>query len=387
MKNKLLHKDAFFCMLLSFVIIGLASLLILNLSIFNPFTNAFKDFSFLDVFYSEKMGEQYPVSQDIILVNVEHRDRLELAELLSILQKQQPKIIGVDLIFKDQREAFSDSLLKIQLSKPNVVNSYGYVSEKLIENHQFFSVEEKIKGYSNINFERDEGVIRNVQLQKETTKELAFATTIAKHSLNETDFQKLKKKFNKLQRIKFLGNQDHFLIYSYDEVFEKENHPNMRGKILLLGYLGVPLNNPFDVEDKHFTPLNEVAVGKSIPDMHGVVVHAAILEMLLNKDFITEVPVWVLFIITVLFTYFSLLYFLQLNKRKIARYMITKIIAQLLFGVVFLYITLFLLQFDIYLKATPIIAITLLSVECIAIYLLFLGFLKSKFGWKSYMLG
>ncbi len=386
MKNKLLYKDAFFCMLLSFVVIGLASLLMLNLSIFNPFTNAFKDFSFLDIFYSEKMGEQNHVNQDIILVNVEHRDRFELAELLSVLQKQQPKAIGVDLIFKQQREEFSDSVLKIQLSEPNVINSYAYVSDELVENDAFFSVGKNTKGYSNINFERNEGVIRNVQLQKNKTEELAFAATIANQTLNESEFEKLKGKLKKKQRIKFFGNQDHFLTYSFDEVLEKENHPLMKDKIIMLGYLGVPLNNPFDVEDKHFTPLNEVAVGKSIPDMNGVVIQANIVEMLLKNDFITEVPFFVLMLITVVLSYVSLLYFLRLNKRKRIRYMITKKIAQLLFTVIFLYVALFLLQFDIYLNATPIIAIVLLSIECIAIYVLALKFIKSKFKWKSYML-
>lgn len=386
MKNKLLHKDAFFCMLFSFIIIGLASLVILNLSIFNPFTNAFKDFSFLDIYYSEKMGEPYPVNQNIILVNVEHRDRFELAELLSILQKQQPKTIGVDLIFKEQREAYSDSLLKIQLGKANVINSYAYVSNNLVKNNSFFLAQENTSGFSNINFDRDEGVIRNVQLQKKKTEEFAFSTAIAKNALSENDFEKLKRKFKNKQRIKFFGNQHHFLTYSFDEVLEKENHPLMKGKIIMLGYLGVPLNSPFDVEDKHFTPLNEVAVGKSIPDMNGVVIQATILEMLLNNDFITDVPLLILIILTILLSYLSLLYFLRLNKRKRIRYMITKKIAQLLFTVIFLYVALYLLQFDIYLNATPIIAIVLLSVECIAIYVLALKFIKSKLKWKSYIL-
>lgn len=386
MKNKLLHKDAFFCMLFSFGVIGIASLLLINLSIFNPFTNAFKDFSFLDIFYSEKMGEEYPVNQDIILINVEHRDRFELAELLSLLQKQQPKAIGVDLIFKDRKEEFSDSLLKIQLNKPNVINSYAYVSGNLVERHPYFKVNNTSEGYSNINFDRDEGVVRRVHFQQNNFKNLGFSVAIAKQAFPKNEFETLKPKINKSKRIKYFGNQNHFLTFGFDEVLASKSHPVMKDKILLLGYLGVPLNNVFDVEDKHFTPLNEVAVGKSIPDMNGVVIHANILEMLIKKDFISEVSWWILLLLTVIMTYFSLLFFLKLNKRKKVRYAITKKIVQLLFTVVFLYIALYALQFDIYLRAAPIIAIVLLSVACIPLYLIFLNFLKSKFKWKSYML-
>lgn len=388
MKNKrLLFREAFFCIIFSFVLLALASLVIVNLSIFNPFTNAFKDFSFSDLYYTEKMGEEYPINQEIILVNVEHRDRFELAELLAHIQQQQPKVIGVDLIFREQREAFSDSLLKLQLQQPNVINSYAFVGDGLVKNDGFFRSENSTEGYSNINFDAENGVIREFEgaSEIEDEKVYSFPVKVAQQILSPEEFSAIEKKIQQSNTIKYYGGQSHFLTFGFDEVMEEETLSVMKDKIILLGYLGVPLGNPFDVEDKHFTPLNEKAVGKSIPDMNGIVIHANTLQMLLTNDFIYQVPTWLIVLITVLLTYISLVYFIQLNKKAKARYTFTKKLVQLLFTVVFLYIALYLLTADIYLKATGIIAVCLLSVECIGIYLILIKHLKTKYAWKSYI--
>lgn len=243
MKNrKLLYREAFFCMLFSFAVLGIASLLIVNVSIFNPFTNAFKDFSFLDLFYTEKMGEEYPVNQEIILVNVEHRDRFELAELLDKIQGQQPKVIGIDLIFREQREAFSDSLLKLQLQQPNVINSFAFVGDGIVNNDKIFRTATTTEGYSNINFDAENGVIREFEGASEiqNKKVFSFPVKVAQQVLSAEEFSAIEKKLQKSNVIKYYGGQSHFLTFSYDEVMEAETLSVMQDKIILLGYLGIP---------------------------------------------------------------------------------------------------------------------------------------------------
>ena len=102
--TKLLLKDSFLCLIVSSIIIAAISVIITQLSIFDPFSNAFKDFSFLDIYYSEKMGGKKKINPNIILVNIQHKDRYELARLLSKIQEQKPKVIGVDAIFRDRRD-------------------------------------------------------------------------------------------------------------------------------------------------------------------------------------------------------------------------------------------------------------------------------------------
>ena len=125
-KKQLLFRDAFLCLCMALLFIFAISYLVLNLSIFNPFTGAFKDFSFLDLYYSEKMASLKP-SKDVVLVNVEHADRFQIQELMAHVQKQKPKVIGMDIIFKDKKDPFVDSLLQLQLNKPNVITAKAFV--------------------------------------------------------------------------------------------------------------------------------------------------------------------------------------------------------------------------------------------------------------------
>ena len=70
------------------------------------------------------------------------------------------------------------------------------------------------------------------------------------------------------------------------DVFERKFTPDLiKGKIVLFGYMGDNFDDR-SWEDKFYTPLNVKYAGKSNPDMFGVVVHANIISMILNQDYI-----------------------------------------------------------------------------------------------------
>jgi CHASE2 domain-containing sensor protein len=52
-----------------------------------------------------------------------------------------------------------------------------------------------------------------------------------------------------------------------------------------LGFLGEIIGD-YVPGDIFFTPLNKKIIGRSLPDMYGVVVHANIIKMILDKEFI-----------------------------------------------------------------------------------------------------
>ena len=110
-KTKLLLRDAFFSTILSSLILLLLVLVFFNLRFFNPIHKAFYDFSFLDVFYSEKFHDTKKVNTDIVMVNAGN-NRIEIVELLSRIVDAEPKVIGVDVIFKDRNDiVYVDSML------------------------------------------------------------------------------------------------------------------------------------------------------------------------------------------------------------------------------------------------------------------------------------
>ncbi|NJM93588.1 MAG: CHASE2 domain-containing protein [Cytophagales bacterium] len=54
---------------------------------------------------------------------------------------------------------------------------------------------------------------------------------------------------------------------------------------MIFGYLGESFND-VSWEDKFYTPLNKTYAGKANPDMYGVVIHANIVSMILNHDYV-----------------------------------------------------------------------------------------------------
>jgi len=76
------------------------------------------------------------------------------------------------------------------------------------------------------------------------------------------------------------------MVLDWMEVLEENFAPTVfEGKIVILGYLGKDLNDT-SWDDKLYTPLNMEYAGRTNPDMYGVVVHANILSMILNNNFI-----------------------------------------------------------------------------------------------------
>ena len=89
--NKLLYRDAFLCTVMTFIVAGLLYSVFINLSILDPFEKAFKDFKFTDRFYSERYNESLR-NREIVLVNIKHADRFQLAQTISKIAEQNLKL-------------------------------------------------------------------------------------------------------------------------------------------------------------------------------------------------------------------------------------------------------------------------------------------------------
>ncbi|RZK50997.1 MAG: CHASE2 domain-containing protein [Pedobacter sp.] len=79
-------------------------------------------------------------------------------------------------------------------------------------------------------------------------------------------------------------------------------------KIVLLGYVAIGVN---DVEDKHFTPMNEKYTGRALPDMNGVFIHANIISMVQDHDYIHRMPAWLMWSIAFLLCWLHMSLFIK----------------------------------------------------------------------------
>jgi CHASE2 domain-containing sensor protein len=383
-KSKLLYRDAFYCLVLALLFIGCLYYLVINISLFNPFTAAFKDFSFLDIYYSEKMHNPKP-DNTIILINIEHRDRYEIAQILQKVQKENPKVVGVDVIFKEEKNKFSDSLLKIQLQKTNTILTKAFISKKLVSNSPYFSKETNKVGYSNINFNNTSGVIRTFQGYRtiKNTNHIAFPLLIAQEYLQK-DNTHFKAVSTKPITIKYNGSLENYLNFGYDEFMQTADVSFLKGKIVLVGYLGTPHNSPYDIEDSFFTPLNTTLAGKSTPDMKGVVVHANIIDMFLKNRFLYQTTSIQNILIASLLGYIMIVLLIILSTKNPASFMLSKKITHLFLAILFLWSALALYKNNILLEPSKIIAIIIISVEFIGVYKILCKKLHTKYQWKSY---
>ncbi len=387
--TQLLLKDTLKCMLFSsiilFALFGVTRLV--NIGAFDLYRLAFKEFSFLDTYYAQKMSPEIEnLNQQLVLVNVGNKSREELALALDKIQEQKPKVIGVDIIFDVEKEKAIDLFLEKQLQAPNIISAYAIKSRNLIKNSPKIGVFRHKLGYANFNFDKYNSVIRNFQAKKiiDDFTYTSFGLRVAQSYWGLQKKIDWKNMESNSIPINYNGGLERYFSLDVDDVMRLDSIPLMRNSIVLMGYLGTPLGNSNDIEDKHFTPLNQEFMAKSAPDTFGVVIHANIIEMLINENELRILPNWALILIGFILTFIAVAYFIKLNKRHIERYMLVRKLVQLGFTILFIWVALWLLSNNIYLKITELIWYTVLTIECIWAYKILSNYLKNKYGWKSY---
>ncbi len=374
-------------MLFSFVILGVVTVIGLNLSFFTPFNNAFKDFSYLDLYYAEKLNEnQGVINQNIILVNIDRLNRKEIANLLNKLNAQEPRVIGLDVIFRGEKNPAWDSLLAHSHRIDKLVTTYAISNAGVAKSLDKITGPNQTSGYSNFSFDPVTSVVRNFKgFRKDGDSiQISFGAAVSKFILGKDWNSDLETYLLKERPINYKGNRENFLILEHEDIKNQDTIPILKDKIILLGYLGNYQNHEFDIEDKHFTPMNYKFVGKSAPDTFGIVVHANIINMIITDDFISVVPNWLLILVTILFTYCALIYFIWLAKRQLASYILRLNVVRLTFIVFFVWVALLFFRNGILFKTAGIIAVAVFSIGLIGYYKKVAQFLQKKLKWNGY---
>jgi CHASE2 domain-containing sensor protein len=363
--SKKLLVSAFYSSLLSCFVLGLISIAFFNIRFFDPFQQAFKDFSFLDIYFSQRLNEDAKINSEIILVNIEKHQRPEIAFLLESVIKTDPKVIGFDIILREKESHdATDSLLAILLKNDKVVTSFEILDEKLIKNDAFFG-QGKNESFANFNFNK-ENVIRRFKGITEINGKtyLSFASKVAQKYLGIERWAYLDfdSELKTEQYINYSGNLEKYPVLSIEDFLMNDQKMFLKDKIVVIGYLGtMDSSSKFDIEDKEWTPLNEVIAGKSDRDMYGAVVHANIINMLIKNNTIKRVShIWVI-VITILSVYFSTVIYLILNHKYKNTYGIRIQIYQLGFSIILLLLSFWLLTNNIVLKPILIILGILVS--------------------------
>lgn len=299
-----------------FIFIGILSLIRLNLHFLDPFSHGVKDYDMTDIVYSRLRKARTTLDERIVVVNTGRPDRAVLAVMLQRIAEAKPKVIGVDVLFSGRQNPEADSALQAVMKKwDNIVLASRLTNfredlnrfEAETEVDTFFSHYART-GY--INFPSTETKTIRFFSPTENTREgpvISFPTQIA-HLYDPAAAERLMKRNRKLERIHYTSTGDNFLQFEPANILDStfDLRPMLEGKIVLIGY-----NDTYTDEcpllDKFYTPLNARYTGRSEPDMHGIDIHANIIQMVLDKKYIFTVPGWLSFVLAVLYCYLNVI--------------------------------------------------------------------------------
>jgi CHASE2 domain-containing sensor protein len=315
------------------VIFGLFSLINVFDAI-DPVGEALEDVEFNDIVYST-LRDAPPADDNIVLVNIGKLPRAVIAEQIKIINKYNPKVIGVDSFFPRPKSEAEDSALANAFSEVdhlvmatklekwdenNIVDSLKLSAEKFIVHAEDF-------GFANLT--TGEGVRqedvktcrsfvpKEPYLDKDSVH-LAFAVKLAQYTAPEK-VERFLARDNAIEYINYKGNAfgsdsnfppTFFALDWYDVLNENFVPELIEDKIVIFGFLGSEFGDPYTVEDKYYTPLNQKYAGRGAPDMYGAVIHANIISMILDEDYVYKLEEKYQIVIAVLICYLNVVLFM-----------------------------------------------------------------------------
>ncbi|MCX8021009.1 MAG: CHASE2 domain-containing protein [Chitinophagaceae bacterium] len=390
----LYEKDTLFATLWVFIFIVVLGSLPLNLGFLNPVKLNLKDFDFSDISYSKLSKDQaVPVDSNIVIINIANYDREGIAYLIEKTASYEPKVIGLDATFPGPKEPEKDSMLRNTIRKhKNLVLAVKYLTDstnKIYPAENYFLEDSLSFGYVNFPHLLTE-TIRTYYPFRSDDKEKqlmlpSFTSAIIKKYKPEL-YDGLKKKKDKRTIINYTRrlSQTKAQYYKIEpEALLSDNvEPSLlKGKIVLLGYVNL---DPNDIQDKKFTPMNEKYYGKTIPDMNGIVVHANILSMILEKNFVKKMPAWGNILLAVLICWLHMSLFIHYYIESHIWFHLAAKIAQVASAILFVWLGFYLydrfrLKVDMKLSLLTII----LAVDVIYFYEAWAIWMNKKFHYNT----
>jgi CHASE2 domain-containing sensor protein len=325
---------------------------------------ALKDFRLTDYAFLELRDDPL-VDERIILVNIGTLDRRGIAQEIQILNSFNPRVIAYDGFFNCEGGLYDtlncpqllDTLGNLMLAGAIADANKFVIGSKLMQTKSvakfdveyYDSLEVSDPMYmvdSKLGFvslptdaarQEDVKLCRTIfpKWKVNGEQQLAFSVQIA-NQYDSLLAQEFLARDKKEEVINFRGNMEVVTMRFKTEkvnLTSSSNYPTMfytidadallrgdvlpelfKDKIVMLGYLGDYLGDSA-WEDKFFTPLNKKIAGRANPDMFGMVLHANAVAMILNKDYVNEIPDWVTYIISFFVCLLTIALFILIDRK------------------------------------------------------------------------
>ena len=362
----------------------------------DPFSEAIKNHDIMDVGISKFRDHTDPslFDDNVVILNSEKTNRKEIAEVVQYLTNNGVAAVGIDLIFDRSPHNAIDTMLSEALKSDKVV--LGYIFEEMHkgETHSIhgetsddlFLNNKAQMGYVNLAtndgfsvrafepYHIIDGIERQSFALKLASKINPELLNITQERHNEVEWINFKRVQPGKINMKFPINETKSVHYAYTSVnqflsdtasYTKEY---LEGKIVLIGFNGED-EDALSMKDRYFTPLNQIYHGRSLPDMYGVVVHANIISMLLTKDFLNEIPEWILYLIGFLIFFMNYFIFRKLDDKKLFTILpLVRVVQLIQFVILFSFCIIMITYFNVKFGFIIIITAVIISFEVYELY-------------------
>jgi CHASE2 domain-containing sensor protein len=388
--TKYLYKrDTFFATVWVFVFIVVLGSIPINFYALNPLKLGLKDFDFHDLSYSKLEVHKDTNERKITIINIGKTDREGLAMLIEKAAAFQPKVMGLDVLFDGHKDPYQDSILSATLARyPQLVLASQLIwkdeSDPYKEN--FFKTPANDEGYVNM-LADDVATVRLWSPSFENEKNHhaepypSFALTILK-KYDSVAYQRQVKRKKTDEIINYTRRINQYqVIQPEDLLTDNVLGERIKDRIVLFGYVNT---NTDDIEDKKFTPMNERFYGKSIPDMNGIVIHANILSMALENNYIRKLPGWFNWFFAVLIGWIHMAIFIKYYLDHHIWFHLVAKIAQLISAILFVYAGIWLFEnYRIKLDMKYTLYVIIMAVDVIYFYEAWATWMHKKFHYHT----
>ncbi|MBR9974707.1 MAG: CHASE2 domain-containing protein [Bacteroidetes bacterium] len=264
-----------------------------------------------------------------------------IALLLRKLHALGASVVGVDAIFDrlhferfpPERQDEAEALIEALHELPNVVVVNGFDHRTM---QSAFELDPRVRasqaqyGFANL-VPDDDGVVRRFLPRTRVDGEEWLSLPVRLLSIAAPDaVEDLLRLPPEPQIIYYTGTYFQFESVPIEDVVFGSMYDGdfFRNAIVLVGFVNE--GGLFYLGDTHKTPMGK-KIGVEGPDMPGVLIHANIVNMLLQGDFITPVPAWGDWLLVFLLSYASIAVYRVLRTKPNSRFGVGMLITTMLF--------------------------------------------------------
>lgn len=261
--------------IMSFAVVGVFVITVLNISFLNPLARAIDSFSTVDIYY-QMMIDAPNENTDISIIDITAvESRRDIAAVVNKVESLHPKTVGIDIVFLNPKEdVLGDNMIaEIAEKYDNIVFAANYqfdgVRHSYLKNRSFFTPYIDVKeGITNFNRELYSDIKRNMNIGVNIDDSICPSFAWLTASVSSDGIMPLREG---TEEIDFTPTR--FQIINADSVNGKADI--IKDRIVLIGAIG-------DDTDKHYTPLGKIP---------GIELQAYSIQTLLQKTNTRSMPI------------------------------------------------------------------------------------------------